>query len=677
MLTWNRYVLISAVAMAITVVVACGGNQPEATPSISTADIEPDVNMTPVPIAVSTSTAIPKAASPPTVTLIPLRASSIGISVDEKPFSGPQSSSAVALTPDGRLIIAVNPDSDSISVVDSETFSVLAEVSVGDDPRTLAITPDGSHALVANHGDRSVSAVELSEFEEIALWTVGAKPYGVVTDGVNAYVTEFGTGKLRVIELSSGKTLGEIDVGPFPSGAALDLGGERLLVTHLFDGDITIVDTGTLTSTDTISTGVDNNVSQFISISPDGNRAYVPQTRSNASSRALSFDSTVFPVVNVVNLGELALVSRDRITLDTADEPVSLPFAVAITPDSDRAFVLNAGSDAVSVIDLETNRGVAHLTVGSNPRGIAMSEDGKRVYVDNVLDGTLSVIDATALSVIETITITKIPLDPSILLGKQIFNSASDPVLSADGWIACSSCHFDGGTDQRTWIGFPDGPRNTPALFGVGETLPVHWSGDLDELADVELTIRDIQAGTGFIGGNKFDSLGPKHAGKSVDLDALSAYMMSLTSLPVPHQTVSDTYDSGLKVFYATGCAECHIPGTFVDGQIHDVGTGDEALEKNSHGRGTSFDTPSLRGLWLTAPYLHDGSALTLKDVLKTGITHDVADDLSEDEVNDLISYLLALPVGPQDDLFLEPVTPINYGCPGETNRDEGAPPWC
>ncbi len=74
--------------MAITAIVACGGNEPEATPSISTADIEPDVNMTPVPIAVPTSTAIPKAASARTVTLIPIRASSIGISVDEKPFSG-------------------------------------------------------------------------------------------------------------------------------------------------------------------------------------------------------------------------------------------------------------------------------------------------------------------------------------------------------------------------------------------------------------------------------------------------------------------------------------------------------------------------------------------------------------------------------------------------------------
>ncbi|MBT4074246.1 MAG: beta-propeller fold lactonase family protein [Chloroflexi bacterium] len=673
--TWrDRTIRVTIATVLITLVAACSGDvdsdvqvdDPTAAPA-STAAPDP----TPVP------TVVPTVTPEPIPTMIPPRVPAVGISVGTEPFVGPQSSSAVAVTPDGRLLVAVNPDSDSVTIVDAETSAVLAEVGVGDDPRTLAITPDGSHALVANHGDRTVSAVNLSAFQEVALWPVGAKPYGVVTDGLNAYVTEFGTGRLRSIQLSSGTTVGEIDAGPFPSGIALDLDGGKLLVTHLFDGDVTIVETRSFTSEMTISTGLDNNVSQVISVSPDGSRAYVPQTRANVSNLTLSFDSTVFPVVNVINLDEPALISKERITLDTADKPVSLPFDVAITPDSKRVFVLNAGSDAVSVIDLETNRGVAHLVVGANPRGIAISPDGGRAYVNNVLDGTLSVIDTAALTVIETVKVTNIPLAPDILLGKQIFNSAADPVLSTDGWIACSSCHFDGGADARTWLGFPDGPRNTPALFGVGETLPIHWSGDLDELEDAELTIRNIQAGTGLIDGNEFDSLGPKHAGKSVDLDALAAYMDSLVSLPTPHQTESANFVAGLSVFHAAGCAECHVPGTFVDGEIHDVGTGDPALEKNSHGRGTQFDTPSLRGLWLTAPYFHDGTAPTLQDVLKVGDVHSVADQLSDDAISDLVAYLLALPVGTDnlDSAILGGT--IDYGCPGETNREGAAPPWC
>ncbi len=673
MLNWrNRAIQITAAVVLITLVAACiNDGSGDLNPIVSSTSTATVPDPTPVPTSTPAPTAVP------TVTADLPRVPAVGISVGPGPFVGPQSSSAVATTPDGRFIIAVNPDSDSVSVVDAERLLVVAEIGVGDDPRTLAITPDGGHALVANHGDRTVSAVDLSTLEEVALWPVGAKPYGVVTNGVNVYVTEFGTGKLRSIELSSGSTVGEIDAGPFPSGVALDLDGGRLLVTHLFDGDITIVETSSFTSQLTISTGLDNNVTQSVSVSPDGTRAYVPQTRSNVSNLTLTFDATVFPVVNVVNLVEPALISKDRITLDTADEPVSLPFAVAITPKANRAFVLNAGSDAVSVINLETKRGVAHLVVGSNPRGIAMSPDGAQAYVNNVLDGTLSVIDTAGLSVVETIDLTVIPLDPDILLGKQIFNSAADPVLSTDGWISCASCHFDGGPDRRTWLGFPDGPRNTPALFGVGETLPIHWSGDLNELADVEMTIRNIQAGAGLVAGDALDSLGPDHAGKSVGLDALAAYMDSLKALPTPHETDPMVFNAGSRVFYASGCAQCHIPGTFVDGEIHDVGTGDPTLEKNPHGRGTSFDTPSLRGLWLTAPYFHDGTAATLGDVLKTGDVHAVADDLTDAEISDLLDYLLALPVVDPDAQMAVSTEPPDYTCPGETNRDEGAPPWC
>jgi len=87
----------------------------------------------------------------------------------------------------------------------------------------------------------------------------------------------------------------------------------------------------------------------------------------------------------------------------------------------------------------------------------------------------MSVIDARTFEVTNTIGLTTIPLSAEVLQGKRIFNSAAAPVLTKDNWITCASCHFDGGMDGQTWQGFPDGPRNTPALFGVGETLPIQW----------------------------------------------------------------------------------------------------------------------------------------------------------------------------------------------------------
>ena len=73
----------------------------------------------------------------------------------------------------------------------------------------------------------------------------------------------------------------------------------------------------------------------------------------------------------------------------------------------------------------------------------------------------------------------------------------------------------------------------------------------------------------------------------------------------------------------ATGCANCHRPPLFTDGQRHDVGTGGHPDEQ----KGPDFDTPSLRGVHATPPYLHDGRAATLRE-----------------QLDDLVAFLVSLP---------------------------------
>jgi len=263
------------------------------------------------------------------------------------------------------------------------------------------------------------------------------------------------------------------------------------------------------------------------------------------------------------------------------------------------------------------------------------------------LSGTVTVIDAGANSVVATIPVTTIPLEPSILNGKILFNTSNRDALARDRWIACATCHFDGGTDGRTWI-FRDGPRNTPPLFGVLETMPMHWSGDLDELQDVENTIRTIQAGTGLAAGASHCEpacdTAPPNAGRSRDLDDLAAFMRTLRPPPRAVPT-NDAALRGRTLFFdpRTGCASCHPPPFFTDRKKHDVGTGTSALER----KGTSFDTPSLRGIAFTAPYMHDGSQATLVDVIRapTG-PHGLTTMLTESEKNDLTEFLRTLSFG-------------------------------
>jgi cytochrome c peroxidase len=223
-------------------------------------------------------------------------------------------------------------------------------------------------------------------------------------------------------------------------------------------------------------------------------------------------------------------------------------------------------------------------------------------------------------------------------------------------WISCASCHPDGQPDGRTWQN-PEGLRNTQSLRGLAWTHPVHWSADRDEVHDFEHTIRGpLMQGRGLIQGPLHSSLGPPNQGLSADLDALAAYTNSHNFTLSPHAKhgLSDLAKQGREIFQseATGCADCHAGPFYTDStprpisQIvrHDVGTGgDDPTET----MGPAYDTPTLLGLYRTAPYLHDGRAATLKEVLTTfnqGDRHGVTSHLSERQIDALVEFLRSLP---------------------------------
>ena len=92
----------------------------------------------------------------------------------------------------------------------------------------------------------------------------------------------------------------------------------------------------------------------------------------------------------------------------------------------------------------------------------------------------------------------------------------------------------------------------------------------------------------------------------------------------------------------ALGCLTCHPPPLYTDQQMHDVGTTtpDEKI-------GPAFDTPTLRGLYDSAPYFHDGSVVTLYEAItypSPGSEHDVSELLTEAGLQDMIAFLMALP---------------------------------
>ena len=564
-------------------------------------------------------------------------------------------SSSLASTPDGRHLLVANPDSDSITIVDLADHRTIAEIPVGNNPQGVALDLAGRAAFVSNRDDDTLSVIDLLTRTVSDTWSVGDAPTGIVADPQGRlYVANAGSASISVIRIEAGTRLATVPTAPRPRGLSLSPDGTTLYVTHFLSGRVSVIDTESLTLETVVSTGPDSNLSNGLVVDPNAPRAYLPQTRSNTANRALLFDTTVFPVVSVIDLTTNTHLRRERIALDVADRPVGIPFDAAVVPSQDDLYVVNAASNDLSVISLDSGRAVAHLEVGDHPRGIALSPDERFAYVNNTLSGTVSVIDTGAQQIVDTIDVTDIPLPESILNGKRLFNSSARVDLARDRWISCATCHFDGGMDGRTWF-FRDGPRNTPSLLGVRETPPFHWSGDLDELHDVERTIRTIQAGTGLApGSDNCDPTcdqGPPNAGRSQDLDDLVAYLRTLNLPPNPNRnpdgTLSANAERGRTIFLSkeTGCSSCHAPPLYTDRRRHDVGTGESPLET----QGSSFDTPSLRGIYATAPYLHDGRAATLMDVLTENANdrHGITSHLTDDRVADLIAFLRSISASP------------------------------
>jgi mono/diheme cytochrome c family protein len=358
----------------------------------------------------------------------------------------------------------------------------------------------------------------------------------------------------------------------------------------------------------------------------------------------LRFDNSVFPVVSVLDLASGQALPAARIDLSTGIHSVNLPFDIVFSSNGKLAFTVNFGSGDLTLVDLESGRKIGDLEAGDGPSGIALAADGRTAYVLNSLSGDLAVMDMLLLQEIKRVPLTTIPLPAAVKRGKLLFVSSRPPQISRARWMSCASCHFDGEADGRTWF-FPErGPRNTTSLLGAGETPPLHWSADRDEFQDFEWTIRDLQAGSGLLAGRAPNApLGLPNADRSADLDALAAYLDTLKAKPSPHSSDLAAIARGRALFERAdvGCASCHRPPRYTDTALHDVGTAGPEERADS-----AFDTPSLRMLWDSAPYLHDGSAATLRDVLVTKNPqdrHGRTSQLSATEIQDLIVFLLSL----------------------------------
>jgi hypothetical protein len=188
--------------------------------------------------------------------------------------------------------------------------------------------------------------------------------------------------------------------------------------------------------------------------------------------------------------------------------------------------------------------------------------------------------------------------------------------------MTCMGCHGEAHDDGHTWTFRGFGPRRTQALGGgILATAPFHWEGDM-------LTFRHLvnEVMVGRMGG--FD----------VEDDQIEALAEWLDKQPALQLVARDpnAVKRGKLLFESaeTACASCHTGPALTNNTTVDVGTGG------------LFQVPSLRGLAMRAPFMHDGCAKTLRgrfDSACGGAAHGNISGLSEAEIDDMVAYLESL----------------------------------
>ena len=574
------------------------------------------------------------------------------------------SNSLMDVSADGALLACSNRDSGTVTLVDLKTNAKLREVAVGQKPEGVSFLGASHRLAVAVYHDDRVVFVDGDTGTMLGYAEVFDEPYGVVSNaaGDRVYVTLSYPGQVVEIDTASRAVLRSIEAGPFARGIAIAPGGERLYVTEYYTANVNAIELPTGRVADRWTGIASDNLARQVTLHPNRPKAYLPHIRS-AVERAHG-EGSIFPYVSVLDTGPARADKpkrRRRIPMDSfvGVHVTANPWEVAVTPDGTRLFALFSGTNdlyACEVID-DDYREIRHLRtleLGNNPRAVRVSPDGKTFYVYNALDFEVVAYDARTLGRRDTIRVTDNPMSAETLAGKRLFYSALQPMVGRR-WISCSSCHVDGESDGRTWQN-PEGLRDTPALAGMAWTHPLHWSADRDEVQDFEHTIRgNLMQGRGLIRDAVHPDLGPPNKGLSPELDAVAAYS-NVHKVPLsPHAKtgLSDAAKRGRELFFSdtTRCATCHSGPYFTDSTPgratvlrHDVGTGgDDPSEE----MGPAYDTPTLLGVYKTAPYLHHGKAVTLADVLTTANPRDAhgrTSRLTPAQVTDLVEFLKALP---------------------------------
>ena len=393
-----------------------------------------------------------------------------------------------------------------------------------------------------------------------------------------------------------------------------------------------------------------------ICTSPDEKYVYATHSLAKFQLPTTQLDkgwmnTSVFSIIDAVSRKLVATVPLDDFDSGTAN-----PWGITCSTNGRLLAICHAGTHEISIINLpQLHKKIEQrinqtITATNTAKSIEISNDltflhdiRKRIKLSGNGPRHIAALDETTFIVgeyfsdsveiinysetnqkIKCIKLGNVPILTNKRKGEIIFNDAT---FCYQQWQSCASCHPDGRADGLNWDLLNDGlgnPKNTKSLVLAHATPPAMISG-IRESAE-----KAVRSGFKYI---LFQNISEENA------ECVDEYLKSLLPEPSPlliNGNLSELAQKGKKIFEKADCARCHPPPFFTDCKSYNIGLNPP----------TKFDTPTLIENWRTAPYLYDGRAQTMYEVLtkfNTNNMHGKTKELPEDEFEALIEYLLSL----------------------------------
>ncbi len=554
----------------------------------------------------------------------------------------------------------------AVVTLDGDTLRLDQVVDTGAEPVGIVASEDGLALFVALSQENEVQELDPADLGVRRSWTVSDEPrfLALHPDKQALFVGSGYRGTLTWIDLRE-NTVAELDL-PEMLGSDPNTGQERVLAPRI-TGDLAITSDGDLLGVPVLYV---DNLSPVGEPEPDS----TPDLSSGYGAGATTSDVSRFnPSIVTFPLSPGGLPDEDLAEASLLVGPADVPgdsfgqnvrsYVASVTFSPDGAAMLASmegsrvvvaastrsvrrGLDGEDFDDVPATRGQftsvasTFIVTDQGPRTVLFTDEDT-AYVHSFLDRTVGDLLANVAlaelaqfddvgfaeqSTYQTqdgVALTSETLGDDLEYGRRLFFSAVDSRMSHPGaGVSCATCHFEVRNDGLTWT-FVEGVRQTPSLAGdISLTEPVTWVNDVESVADEAMaTSQDRMGG---------DDLYPEDAAR-IDAFVNSTRHVDISTAKLDRDAIA----RGAEIFHReeVGCGDCHTGPEGTDNAFHEL-YGLQAV-----------NTPALRGIAATAPYLHDGSMRTLEqliDKLEDGSMGDTS-SLSEAEKADLVAYLESL----------------------------------